>query len=211
MRDDLANLQVLVLPGGATTGERIVLDGIDGEIEFYDDVNRLVMRLNGSFIIRILPSVIAQTIISSRPDGEAQDMFIISGDGGMAWGGGAAIIDTFFFREDVATMRIQENLQVDGEIRNLIGEKIFHTGTFNGSTTTVSGQTGCLTVTHGAGFQPSFVIVQPTSPASGGNIFVGHVVRDALSTNTVFVVRFINQAGAAPDGVTIDGHYVCFP
>lgn len=44
MRDDLANIQVLIIPGGATTGQRIVIDGIAGTITVYDSSNAITMR-----------------------------------------------------------------------------------------------------------------------------------------------------------------------
>jgi hypothetical protein len=56
MRDDLANIVVLVLPAGATTGSRIVLDGIEGEIEVYDSNNVLVGLISSTAIIKALHS-----------------------------------------------------------------------------------------------------------------------------------------------------------
>jgi hypothetical protein len=48
MRSILATLRTLVLPGGATTGRRIVLDGVAGTISIYDANNVLRIRLGFS-------------------------------------------------------------------------------------------------------------------------------------------------------------------
>jgi hypothetical protein len=45
MKSFIAALRVLVLPFGATTGRRIVLDGVNGVIQFYDTNNVLRMEL----------------------------------------------------------------------------------------------------------------------------------------------------------------------
>lgn len=45
MRSLFANLRVLVLPFNATSGRRIIVDGINGFIDFYNSVNALRMRL----------------------------------------------------------------------------------------------------------------------------------------------------------------------
>jgi hypothetical protein len=42
MRDDLANLQILSLPGGSTTGPRIVIDGINGRIDVFSEFGRVI-------------------------------------------------------------------------------------------------------------------------------------------------------------------------
>jgi predicted RecA/RadA family phage recombinase len=48
MKSLIANLRNLVLPFGATSGPRIVLDGVDGEIDVYDANNNLVGQLNSN-------------------------------------------------------------------------------------------------------------------------------------------------------------------
>ena len=48
MRSFLAALRTLVLPYGATSGRRIVLDGINGEIDLYNDSNELVGSITES-------------------------------------------------------------------------------------------------------------------------------------------------------------------
>ncbi len=52
MRSFLASLRTLVLPFGTTTGTRIVLDGVNGEIDVYDAADTLVVRIdeNGLFV-----------------------------------------------------------------------------------------------------------------------------------------------------------------
>lgn len=46
MKDEFAELVVLVLPFNATTGPRIVLDGINGVIEGYDAANNLYISIS---------------------------------------------------------------------------------------------------------------------------------------------------------------------
>lgn len=47
MRDEIALLQTLTLPAGATTGARIVLDGLAGTITGYDSNNKITFLLGG--------------------------------------------------------------------------------------------------------------------------------------------------------------------
>jgi hypothetical protein len=42
MRSQFASLRILTLPGGATTGTRIVIDGIAGNIQFYNSADELI-------------------------------------------------------------------------------------------------------------------------------------------------------------------------
>ena len=65
---------------------------------------------------------------------------------------------------------------------------------------------GNLTVTHGAGFTPTAVIVTPKSPASG-TIF-GQVVAHTF-TSTQFTIRCFSQTGTALNAVAITFSYVC--
>lgn len=46
VKSTIASLRALTLPFGATTGERIVLDGVTGKIQIYDDNNILVLELS---------------------------------------------------------------------------------------------------------------------------------------------------------------------
>lgn len=48
MRSILASLRTLVLPFGATSGRRLILDGVNGAIEAYDAANRLRIKIGGS-------------------------------------------------------------------------------------------------------------------------------------------------------------------
>ena len=45
MKSAIAALRTLVLPFGATSGRRIILDGVNGLIDFYNSLGRLRMRL----------------------------------------------------------------------------------------------------------------------------------------------------------------------
>jgi hypothetical protein len=47
VRSILANLRTLVLPAGVTTGRRILLDGVNGIIAFYDAANALRIQMGG--------------------------------------------------------------------------------------------------------------------------------------------------------------------
>jgi len=46
MRSAFANLRTLTLPGGAVTGTRIVIDGVNGEIRFYNAADELIGYLS---------------------------------------------------------------------------------------------------------------------------------------------------------------------
>lgn len=47
MRSFIAALRSLTLPFGSSTGERIELDGVNGEIRIYDASNNLLITING--------------------------------------------------------------------------------------------------------------------------------------------------------------------
>jgi hypothetical protein len=47
MRSLIASLRSLTLPYGSTSGERIVLDGVNGEIRIYDANDNLVIKIDG--------------------------------------------------------------------------------------------------------------------------------------------------------------------
>jgi len=47
MRSFFANLRSLVLPAGATSGRRIVLDGVNGVIQVYNTAGDLVVQIGG--------------------------------------------------------------------------------------------------------------------------------------------------------------------
>jgi hypothetical protein len=49
MKSLIAALRSLTLPFGVTTGERIELDGVNGEIRIYDAANRLIIKIDGEF------------------------------------------------------------------------------------------------------------------------------------------------------------------
>ena len=65
---------------------------------------------------------------------------------------------------------------------------------------------GNLTVTHGAGFTPTAVIVTPKSPSSG-TIFAQVVAH--TFTSTQFTIRCFSQTGTALNAVAITFSYVC--
>lgn len=64
-----------------------------------------------------------------------------------------------------------------------------------GSETVTPDASGFSTITHGLGYTPSVIIVQPESPITGSPIF-GQVVVDSL-TSTTFRVRCLSSTGAA--------------
>lgn len=56
MRDIIALLRTLVLPAGATTGKRIVLDGDAGKIQAFDANNNLVVDIDANGIEALNPN-----------------------------------------------------------------------------------------------------------------------------------------------------------
>src|SRR6266568_2216168 len=90
-------ISTLIIPTGATTGVRIVLDGTTGVITIYDAANVPVLRLSG------LPNtIVAQDVAGgstwalSKRTGDiapAAARFLMSIDGGLGWGSGGGLID----------------------------------------------------------------------------------------------------------------------
>jgi hypothetical protein len=81
MRSLFAALRSLVLPAGATTGTRIVLDGIAGRIQIYDANNDLLVQLDGTSGVQVFDEngdLRVQTAIGSAGFGAAVRHF--SGD-----------------------------------------------------------------------------------------------------------------------------------
>lgn len=67
-----------------------------------------------------------------------------------------------------------------------------------------------LVVTHGAGFTPSAVLVQSTTPSGGAN--QGYPVVTAKSSST-FTLRYMNSAGAGSStaSLAVAGYYLILP
>lgn len=84
-----------------------------------------------------------------------------------------------------------------------VEDALGHAGVLSGTTDA----SGFLTVTHGAGFVPVQVLVTPTSPISGGNIF-GQVIADSF-TSTTFRIRCIGNTGTAFNAVAVTASYLC--
>lgn len=108
----------ITFPYGATTGERIEVDGVQGEIRFYDSSNNLVLTLNGSSIISARfdgPGV----ILTAAEVGDASARFGISSSGALVWGDGVSLLpDTALTRSGAdilaasGTFRAAEDIQV---------------------------------------------------------------------------------------------------
>lgn len=64
-----------------------------------------------------------------------------------------------------------------------------------------------LVVTHGAGFTPSFVFLQPVGPAGGAN--QGFPCITAIGATT-FSIRYDNTAGSMAS-VAVSGYFLCLP
>lgn len=78
-----------------------------------------------------------------------------------------------------------------------------HWDTLSGTTDT----TGYLTVTHGAGFTPTIVLVTPISPISGDSIFA-QVIADSF-TDTTFRIRCLGNTGSALNTIAVTGSFHC--
>lgn len=62
------NLQYLVLPAGATTGQRIELDGITGEIRIYNSSNQLVGRIDAAGVFTSFePAGTSKAVVAAAP------------------------------------------------------------------------------------------------------------------------------------------------
>ena len=65
------------------------------------------------------------------------------------------------------------------------------------------------TITHGAGFTPTAVTVQPSAPISGASAF-GQVIVDSI-TATTFRIRCYSPTGVGLNSGTVSFFYACFP
>lgn len=70
----MAALRALVLPYGATTGRRLVLDGVNGEIDVYDASDNLVARIVSGEIDTFNPNGSYVKVISAGGDGAEIDI-----------------------------------------------------------------------------------------------------------------------------------------
>lgn len=84
-----------------------------------------------------------------------------------------------------------------------LGSDIYHVGTYS-VTTDGAAQ---ATITHGAGFTPSFVAASPGTPVSGTP--VGYISSVLAITSTTFKVQYIATAGLMV-GVVVTGSFICF-
>ncbi len=101
MRSFLAALRTLVLPYGTTTGQRIVLDGVNGEIDAYDASNNKSIQIgpgpgiliNGTGVIDITDPV-SNKELSMLVQGGAGNTpeIVLSGSGTFASGSMSAVI-----------------------------------------------------------------------------------------------------------------------
>lgn len=66
MQDPIALLQSLTLPAGATTGQRIELDGTTGEIRFYSAAGNLVLQLDGAAQLRFFQDIVGGGLVGAH-------------------------------------------------------------------------------------------------------------------------------------------------
>lgn len=83
---------------------------------------------------------------------------------------------------------------------DIIGQR-FGGDAGSGTTATVGGLTSCITVTHGLGFTPAWVVAIGKSPISGAGIPTS-LLADSF-TSTTFRVRAFAGSSALGDGVAI--------
>lgn len=93
MRSIWAALRSLVLPYGTTSGQRIILDGINGKISIYDTSNNLVAEIDatgaitsydravGSFLQMLSGGLSIGNIVSGVPDTSNSGLFEVIDDG----------------------------------------------------------------------------------------------------------------------------------
>lgn len=74
-----------------------------------------------------------------------------------------------------------------------------YSGTTDGSNNVI--------ITHGAGFTPSFVFIQPVGPSGGAN--QGFPCVTAVGATT-FTLRYDNTAGSMAS-VAVSGYFLCLP
>ena len=83
-----------VVPSNATTGARIVLDGLTGLFQVYDSLNRVVVQMgNASPVLLVRGAAASNVIIDNTLLSEAFSRWLILGDGTQEWGPGSGVQD----------------------------------------------------------------------------------------------------------------------
>lgn len=77
MKDIIAALQSLVLPWDATTGTRIVLDGVNGKIQVYNALNQLEAEIVPGGVITVWNNSISPPAYVQL---QGSHMYVVSGD-----------------------------------------------------------------------------------------------------------------------------------
>lgn len=86
MRSFIAALRTLVLPWGATSGSRIVLNGVQGRIEVYSQTGDLLMTLDDDGFVVYDPTPDIRQIIGSTTDFATHTFFDTDGGYGLTLG-----------------------------------------------------------------------------------------------------------------------------
>jgi hypothetical protein len=99
MRDFFAAFRELVLPFGATTGARLILDGVNGRIEVYDANNDLVMYVDGTAGIMVPVPGDPTSFVQVWRDGNDPEFRVETPDGHIAITSTANEPELFFHSE----------------------------------------------------------------------------------------------------------------
>jgi hypothetical protein len=237
LRSVIAALRTLVLPFGATSGRRIILDGINGVIQDFDS--------NGDKRIELgeTPGNIAGLRFYSTDPGETFPG-TITGDfstnpiheleltlfspafaqGNLGPTGVSGVSSLLSLQSQSADGNTPSEAHIRAGLLSIVaanggdtpndladltlnGESLkFHKGTFDQNT---AGD-GKLTITHGAGFTPSAVVMvnDQLDDATG---VAWWMTQTGSYTGTTFRAQFRSNVGAAVVSSRVRGKYICYP
>lgn len=210
MRDSFPFIDVLVLPVDAGTGERIVLDGTTGVIEFYNSANELVMQLDEMGVeVFDNTSGAASALFTTEAGSIAGFGSVPPTLGGATWLpaniyadlnlsslGELLILGPNRVGRDFAEIDMVEGDANDHPHIKFYCDRLTIRNTASGvkpllSISDTTDGAGDLTFTHGADATPEAIFCQARSP-SGLNI----VVDDSTFTNTQATIH-TNQVSTA--------------
>jgi hypothetical protein len=222
-------ITTLVIPTGATTGARVVIDGTTGQISVYNSSNQLVGQwggANGCFFSFPLVAIdtfveICEGIISwgeqgftpADPPSISSNGITINSTGlqiqsGQPTNNGVGTFLELFGGQTAAGAEIrasQRNITgdlVQLDTTNNAGQLV-HGGLYSG---TVSGGDGHWTFPHGCSFTPSRVDLTPYAAGGGDGPGYVRLWTNALDGTNCFTIWRDDGGGITANGTTVGVH-----
>lgn len=165
MRSFIASLRTLTLPYGVTTGQRIVLDGVNGLIKVFDTLNALRFQVQPSNPFLSLYNSSGQAILEANADpsssdptlrlfqansgfqtlamrviGDTSNRLTMAASGSMVWGNGSGNNDVGLARRAAALLGLTSDMVIDGNFD--YGDEALERANWESYTPTWSGSSG---------------------------------------------------------------------